>query len=60
MSVMKHGMLVIFNWENWGILLVNRNIQPYGLQFASSDIYKEDDCFKNDDNGKKNFVFLGK
>jgi hypothetical protein len=38
--------------KNWGILLVNRNIQPYGLQFVSSDIYKEDDCFKNDDNGK--------
>jgi len=31
---------------------VNRNIQPYGLQLVSSDIYKEDDCFKNDDNGK--------
>jgi len=45
-------MLVIFNWEKWGILLVNRNIQRYELQFVSSDIYKEDDCFKNDGNGK--------
>jgi hypothetical protein len=46
------AVLVTFKWGNGGILLVNRNIQLYGLQFVSSDIYKEDDCFKNDDNGK--------
>jgi hypothetical protein len=45
-------MLVTFDLGNWGILLVKRNIQPYGLQFASSDMYTEDGCFKNDDNGK--------
>jgi hypothetical protein len=51
-SSVRHGMLVSFNSGYWVILLVNGNIQPYGLRFVSSDIYKEDDCFRCDDNGQ--------
>jgi hypothetical protein len=50
-NVAIYGILVTFNWGELGYLISEHN-QPYGLQFLSSDIYKEDDCFKCDVNGK--------